>query len=377
MAELWSYSTGTWRYNRVRVYERRPGGTLHVEWTGGPRQTLANLNNEPVMDRDLAVKIADALARRIDQGRRAKQARELLGLPEQHTLEQLLDRYHRAKEGDWSPGHLRQQRQIRDFWLARLGPNRTLRPAPVTEVEQAVRGKKTPRTRQKYLRYIVSAYRFAERKLKWIDTSENLSPVDLPKARGQSLPHSLAEVLAILDAAPAVDLRVAVACELAYMTGRRANAIRQVRSDTYRVEGDYGVVSFPASTDKARRESEVYVTGQTRERIEMLLQRPLVRSSGWLLPDGDLDRGGPTEPVTYDWLLYWFRKAEEAAGVPHVKGRGLHGFKRRFATMAAGHPGASPQAGTDRRTLERIYEQDNPDAKKALADQMETLRRGA
>lgn len=378
--ELWTFSTGKWGYSRVRVYEREPGGALHMEATGRKRESLANLNGDPVFDKDLAVAIAKEVSRQIEAGKEAKQARQILGLPERHTLAQLLAKYHGGtKARKWSAKHKANQERHRDFWLETLGARSYLTDIGPEAVEAtANKGARandwSPETQRKYLSYLRGAFNYARTKLKWITEGDDLRGVDLPEPTGTGEAYTRDEAVKILDAAPTVDLRLAVACELAWATGRRIGAILQARSDGYRVEGGYGVVPFPAESDKARKAGEVYIKGKARERVEMLLQRPLVRSSGWLLPDGDLERGGRAEPMSYDQLLRLFRQAEKAAGVEYVKGRGPHGFKRAFATVHGSSRGASQQAGTSRSTLERKYEKANPTAKKAVADEAEALR---
>ncbi len=76
-----------------------------------------------------------------------------------------------------------------------------------------------------------------------------------------------------------------------------------------------------------------------------------------------------TEPPTEEKCIrIWLYRAEKLAGIEHVKGRGFHGIKRRFATATRGMVGRDKQAGTLEGTLENHYVQDDRDPKKAVAE---------
>lgn len=98
---------------------------------------------------------------------------------------------------------------------------------------------------------------------------------------------------------PEIDLRAAVVGELSYVAGRRLNAIMTLPISCYRTETrivptesgrmsvDFGVVTFPSATDKARKKGEVYLSGPPKMLIERLIATPLCQVSGLLVPRGD------------------------------------------------------------------------------------------
>lgn len=81
---------------------------------------------------------------------------------------------------------------------------------------------------------------------------------------------------------------------------------------------------------------------------------------GPLFPD---KHGDPCSP----WIaLRWLHEAEEAAGVPHVKGRGYHGVKRRFVTGLLSETGDADLVGRVTGTsttalIEQTYRQQSDD----------------
>lgn len=178
--------------------------------------------------------------------------------------------------------------------------------------------------------------------------------------------YETVEVHTLLPALEELDLRAWVCGELAYIGGRRITAIRTLSSSCYRSESrimpgagvvEFGVVTFPAKTDKARKKGEVYLVGPPKRAIEALLATTAVQTSGHLFPKGELDSHEPPPlPITEKVLRRWLRQAEDECGVARVEGRSYHAFKRAFATDAEGSlEGASAQSGTTRETLLRIY----------------------
>jgi integrase len=368
--ELWSYSTGIRGLNRVRAYERIPGGPIQVEYTGGRRQTLANLAGVPVVDRVLAEKVADALAAKLKAKGSGKVAREVLGIEESRTLEELLDRYHRDRGPEWSEVHRKKQGATREWWAARLGLRTKLTEITEADVERAVSewGRQhdwAPRTRQRHLVYLKAVFRYAHRKLHWIPAENSMSGVSVPRPDRGGPAYSTAEVRRLLEAAPSVDPRVAAALNIAYDTQARSRAVLHLRISDYLGDGE---VRFGKATDKAKKSRISALSPSAQAAVERILG-----PREWLLEqDG--------RRMTYDELLALLRKVEESAGVAHVPGRGWHAIKRRGVTdarRAVGDMGAvARQSGTLASTLERVYEQDDMEPKRQIAEAMERLRRG-
>lgn len=266
--KLWRYAVGQKGFNRVTVFERQAGGPIHVEWFTPARhqKSLKSLQGVPVYDRELAIKIAHRMSEEQRRKREAQTASYLFGVPEPHSIGELLKEYHRAQEPRWSQNHKRVQRALRDWWLNRLGEARPLSRIGAIDVQdhvhqEAMRQEWSARTRAKYLKYMVGAFYFAQKKLKWIGEQQNLSAVEVPAGESVSRSYALADVVAIAERAAEIDLRLAGAVEIAWSTGRRINAIRTLKAEAY----TDGWLQFPGATDKARRSGRAYLTDSAQK----------------------------------------------------------------------------------------------------------------
>lgn len=385
---LWSYSPphAVRGLNAVRVYERKPNGSIYVEWydrDGRHQVALRTIAGGPVTDKKLAMRIADEMATAQAKVRNAEYGHELLGLPRPRTLRELFTAYEKAHP-KWSTKHLKDQRLNQRFWEDRLGKDTLLtdvtpaKAAAVIRREMEVNDQFGERVQQKRVRYLKDAYTYARDHEKWITHQHDLAALEVPKVRGNSKPYTLAEVMRLLPATEKVDLRLAALSRIAFTTGRREAAIRTLPATAYSVEKiegkSYGVLQFPADTDKARKSGKVVITGRTRELVEELLDTRAVRTSGWLFPSGDLDRDATTY-ISDQWMRDKLKEAEVLAKVENIPGRAFHALKRRFATQARKYDAdaASKMSGTTSDTLEWYYVQDDLEPKAGLAEHMERL----
>lgn len=369
--KTWTYSVGRWGVSRVRVYERYPGGPLQIEWTGGKRQTLANLAQKPITDRGLAKRVANRLSERLEQEAHRGAAKRILDDLAPRPLRELFRRYHDAKESGWSEEHARVQRQVRDWWLRQLGAQRSIQEITEAVVERTVleagdREGWSGRTRAKYLRYIKAAFRYGHRKLRWLKEDQDLKGVELPKANSGGPSYEPGDIPKLRAAAPSISVEAEAALEVAYDTQARSRALRHLKAS----DVDGVLVTFRDEHDKVGRTRVAVLSETAANAVRRLKEAHPERD--WLF-----ERDG--EPITYDALLWMLRSVEEAAGIEHVTGRGWHAIRRRAITdarRAAGDMGVvSRQSGTDEATLRRIYEQDDLSPKRDLARAMERLRR--
>ena len=396
MSKLWRHTVGIKGLNRVTVYERVPDGPVQLLWYdryGQHRETMKNMAGVPVYDRERAIRIAEEMAAAQREKREAP-IRDLLSIPERYTVGELFARIFKDQGAGWSKKWARDQRRYRKFWETALGRNTditTVQPADVSNaVKKEVQDQEKTwslKTQNHYLNAAVAAWNYAERQLKWITPAQNLEAVKRHQVDEDNteIAYETAEVHMLLPTLEEIDLRAWVCGELAYIGGRRITAIRTLSASCYRIESrimpdagavEFGVVTFPATTDKARRRGEVYLVGPPKRAIETLLATPAVQASGHLFPKGDLDGTDPPAlPITEKALRRWLRQAEEECRVAQVEGRSYHAFKRAFATDAEGSlEGASAQSGTTRETLLKIYRQPKPSEKAALALQLDGLR---
>lgn len=374
----WSYVTGRRGYNRIRVYRDREGAPIRIEWfdnAGRHREVLRTQDGTPVFNEDHAVEYAERAAKAQAKRREAIAARELLGQRPRYTLGQLFEALHRARESSWSEAYQRDQKRYRAFWEGELTKGVSLDRVTPAKVEHLARKAAeangwSPRTEQSYLRYIVDAFYYASKKLKWIAPEQDLAAVEIPKAKSKGVPYTDDETRKLVPATLKVDLRCAGMAAIAATTGRRLNAIRhRMLTDVARddlPDRPRMRIVFDPETDKARDQGVSYIEDPNAIAIvEMLMQTPAVQATGLLFPSGDLQRKTPAKrkPIRPEPLIDMLHEAERIAGVKEIKGRAYHGFKRWFATVAEDADAAARQSGTTRATLERIYRGDRPERK--------------
>lgn len=348
----WRHSEGKKGVNRVTVFERPDATNIFVEWwdsSGRHKQSLRKASGSPVTSREEAIRACKRMAEAQEQ--KANQTfGEMLGVPVDHTLLDLLKRLHADKSADWSEAYKRDQDRYRKFWETKLGAVRlaALTAGGVERIAKAAYPKKL-NTRGKVLRYLVDATYYAQHKLKWITEEHNLSAVTVTKPKSQSKPYTLEEARVLLPALEVQDWRAGFIGYVALQTGRRLTAIRTLpkQPDWFTDHKEYGVLAFPGETDKARNTGEAIITDRALELARRARRRYVVPS--------------------LDECRDWMEAAEKAAGVPHRQHRSWHGLKRLYATLAKGHVGREKQSGTTGATLDRVYVQDERDPKLALA----------
>lgn len=393
MSETWSYITGKRNRNRVRVYERYPGSPIQIKWTDEDghehRKSLRAIDDEPIYERGDAVKVADRVALRLKENRvMGPELRSVLGLPERHTLEELCKEIWAVKYDEWDEEYQTDQDCYRDFWYEHLGKDTYLRSITPSDVEKAANKAAQARdwsagTKRHYLDFIKSSFNYARDDLSWITSMHDLKAVDLPKPDPKQLAYEVDELFRLIDAAGEIDLRLHALALIAYVTLRRMGAILETRVDALQERLLYGerrtVLVFPGETDKSDNTAYAVLPPTTADVLERLAEKPAVKSTGLLFVRGPLDDPDPPEhkqkPLAGETVTEWWHDAEEEADVAWVKGRAIHGIKRRVTTIAKEQMGslseAAHQSNTDEKTLEEIYLRDNPGPKCALADTLE------
>ncbi len=368
--KLWRHTVGKKGVSRVTAYQRPDSPALYIEWwddSGRHRQALKALTGHPVTDRELAVRIVEEASKKQEQLSNQKAAEGFLGVSPNRTLAELLEALHSVRGQGWSDQHARDQFRYREYWLQKLGTGIRLSRVTAAAVESVVAKEAhekswSPRTVRGYLRYLVDAFSFAERKLKWIDPRHNLSAVDMPTGRGASNAYTLAEVRRLLPALEEVHPEAGLIGHIAWQTGRRLSAILALRAKDVRFEEGCAVIRFPGETDKARKTGEAALVGKAARNLRALTER---RTKARLF---GLSRN--------DLIKVWLPNAESAAGIDHVPGRAWHGIKRAYATATEGIVGRDRQSGTREDTLREVYRQDEIGPKVELAETLASVLSG-
>ena len=120
--------------------------------------------------------------------------------------------------------------------------------------------------------------------------------------------------------------------ELTYHTGHRCRAVGLLRWSDLDLE--QGTVRWRAEHDKTGME---HVTPLDDALLEQLRERQLSQlaiGDAWVFPSPS----HPSQPISRHLLRDWWKRLEKAAGIAHVKGRGWHSLRRRFATDLADLP---------------------------------------
>lgn len=292
---LWRRTFGIKGLNRITVYERVHGGPIQLLWYdhrfGQHRETLRNLAEVPIYDKAVAIELAEDMATAQRQKREAPIARDLLQLPERHSVGELFQRLQADKSYEWSTKYARDQRRFRKFWEAALGRSTDVTHVNPSVVANAVRAEVerrrtakernkppwSPKTQNHYLNAAVETWGYAERHLKWITPAQNLEAVKRHEVDrdNSELAYETVEVHMLLPTLEDIDLRAWACGEMSYMGGRRLTAIRTLPSTCYRTESrimqgvgalEFGVVTFPARTDKAQEEGRGLLGRRTEAR---------------------------------------------------------------------------------------------------------------
>lgn len=304
---------------------------------------------------------AEALSKEREQ-LRYRELSDVYGVTPPRTVNELLAKLHEDRGDTWGDAYARDQKRFRAFWETKLGALHLTRvnAAMVMQIAKAAAKKWTPRTHASYLRYLVDAFTYGERKLKWITAKDNLSAVDFPAGKSRGVEYTLAEVQKLLPALESVDPKAGWIGHVAWQTGRRLSAIRNVKKRDVLASEGRTVIFFGADTDKAGRAGEAFVVGRAAELTAELLAMPGAYVLG-------------KEPPSLDVCEDWLQAAETKAEVAHRKGRAWHGLKRAFSSAAHDMNLAAKQSGTRRTTLESIYQKDWSQGKAGLAETLANL----
>lgn len=301
------------------------------------------------------MRLAHELSRKLEQESNRMAQQVAFGRSTDKTLGELAKAYHMAKEAEWSPHHRKAQRRFRDFWLKVFGADAPLREIVPAKVEQLSTGLDvTAETRRKYLLWITAAFRFARRKLKWIGEEQDLSAVDMPKGGTTPEDYTLDEVRRLLPALETIGDEAGWFGHVLFQSGRRPKAVRALLKGDVTLGDGHSVLRIRTAASN-KRGGETVVVGRAHELTARLMERP----GKYMLGAHQMDET--------EMLRRWLRKAEEAAGVPYVKGRGWYGLKRRYVAEARGTVGFDMQAGVRHATLVKHYTPDDLDRKLDVA----------
>ncbi len=341
-------ATKTEPSSRVRVYER-PDLGWRICMTSSWVVTKSGRPMEDVLAEGTTWEWAVEFCEQAARERRLKilEGRAQSGENAPVTVLTLFDRYEASAEAqDWSEKHRDDWTRCREFWLAALTPTALvleLTPARVERVAREARrsAARSSRWDRKRLARLRAAVLWGLNKARLYDVNP-LRGLEMPEYRPdtQELVYTAREMVQLATSHEEVDWRVTLASSVIVDTGRRISAVLLISAERdlvlLPVQGqDRLHVVFRREFDKGRRGAVVPVTAETAQLIAEALERPEVRESGWLFPEGRLEFVDPTDkPITKDAITEALHRAEQALGIPYVPGRAWHGEKRGHVTMS-------------------------------------------
>jgi len=120
--------------------------------------------------------------------------------------------------------------------------------------------------------------------------------------------------------------------DLAYHTGRRISAIRQLRHEDLKLKQNS--ILWPRTTDKVKKDWLVPMSREVRTVIDRVRRDRPLSIGGYLFPSPT----DSTKAVSKELVYSWLREAEDRAELPHLEQGGWHCFRRGWATARKGMP---------------------------------------
>jgi len=375
--ERWSRSLGDRRGNRVRVYEREPGGMLYVSaWRAGVGESRRSLGHR---DRSRAVREAKALLAFVPHDAHEDNARAL-------TLGDLFQQY--TTLGKYLPdGLLKTEPYLQHIRAAGANlarhfgpafPVSSLTPDRIAQYVQKRRGGDITghevRTSaiQRELVMLKGALNWACTQFEKGGPLLDRSPLDKVKVPREKDPRRPLLDVAAMDAleriAPEVHPFLRPLIVLARTTGRRLSAILGLRWED--VDFDAGKIRWRAELDKLGRTWVVPVSRRAQaELVRFRATQPGIGSA--LVFPHPRRRTRGAIPVTRHLAAYWLKRAFALAQVEKPEGSLWHMFRRGWATARKDLPlkdVAAAGGWKDITTLVTCYQQPDDDTLRRVVE---------
>lgn len=332
----WSFKTGTKGVNRVRVFEHAVTGKLSLEFYENGRRLT-----QPLLTLDKGEAKAQAERLAAEFRAQADASRQPL------TLQRLFDNYLREVTPRKTVSKGMHDRRVAHVTLEIFGGNRlvaslTHRDALQWLVERQRRGDLSTGRRSGRpvgARVLVYDLAFVGAVFNWavgadmIDRNpwRGFKPV-LPKYTPRRPVLTADQYEALLNIADQVALGFKLALVLAYETGHRIGAIRQLRwSD---LDFERQVIRWRGKNDKIGFEHETPMSPAARNVLLAARHQDAAIGERWVFPA----QRDPEAPVSALLVQTWWDTAERLAQLPKERGRGWHSCRRTFATELKGVP---------------------------------------
>ena len=339
--KCWSRTVGARRGNRVRVYERQPGGNLYAA-VYDPERRAYNQASLGHRDKESALRDAAELVRLREIGEDPIVGPLVLGtLVARYLAESTTTRDGSLKTEHYRKGCERYGKYLigwfgADTPVIELTPERMTgyatarrsgqingRPVGATAVHQDVKLLKS------MMKWATGVYNNGRPLL----DRNPLTGFAVPKTRDPMRPLIEAETVEkLMGVADRVSPLLPLLMTLMDSTGRRLSSVLGLRWDDFKFEKR--IITWRAELDKKRRP---WLVPMPREAEQALLvfraEHPAIGSTLVFPMKND-----PTTPVTRHLASDWLQRAYRYAGLERPKGGLWHPFRRKWATERKEYP---------------------------------------
>lgn len=338
----WSYSTGEWGTNRVRVFDRGAKGLYCEWWEAGPaptsprkrvRMALGSITHEAAKEK------ADAIALRFRKAEPVK--------PAELTLGTLFDIYEREVTPSKGQSKREHDKRCAEMFLRYFGRDRKPLTLSLRDWQRFIAERRSGKIAPKHstpgravadrviaydLRYLLSVFNWAtmagDGKGSVLLDRNPFKGFALPKEESPRRPMLTPDTYAaLMKVAPQVSPQFGLFLLLVHDTGHRGSSVRQLQWPD--VDLDRKLVTWRGAADKLGFTHTTPLTDAAAEALDAERKRRGV-IGGWVFPK-QTDRTG-TKCTPRSTTVVWWRRAEELAGVQRVPGLGWHSARRQFAT---------------------------------------------
>ncbi|HUK68361.1 MAG TPA: tyrosine-type recombinase/integrase [Streptosporangiaceae bacterium] len=333
--QRWSYSTGERGHNRVRAFAHPVTGLLFLEFSDGGRRRRVALSHTI---HDAAKVKADELALAL--------RKHTAPLEADPTLQVLFDNYGREVTPHKGLHTQQHDRRCTRLFAAFFGAERRASTLSRRDWDGFIAWRyaqgdgRTGRAqgRQVGARTVEYDLKFLHTVLNWAVMARDsagryllqrnpLKGLPWPRAESPRRPVLTAkDYAAMLEVAPRVDARCALALVLAHETGHRIGAIRRLRWSDVDLEGKS--LRWRGAQDKIGFDHETPLSGAALNALKKERKTHPVIGEAWVFPAPE----DVTQPCSSHLVRTWWARMERRAGLTHEPGRGWHSLRRTFAT---------------------------------------------
>ena len=376
----WSRTVGTRRGNRIRVYEREPGGKLYAAVWDPERHkyTQTGLGHR---DRERALRVVGELVRLRESGEDLSGPLQLGTMVARYLAESTHTRDGSLKTAHYMKGCAQFATYLME-WFGPETPVSQLTPDRMPEYAAARRsgkisgrpvGQTAVHTDLKLLKSMMTWATMVYENGRPLLDRNPLTGFVVPKEPNPNRPivdgATVEKLLAVADrVSPWLPLLI----RLMDWTGRRLSSVLNLRWDDFDFENK--TIRWRAEHDKKRKTWVVPMPNKAEQTLLEFRAKHAVIGSALVFPM----RKDPTRAVSRQLAADWLKRAYQYAKIERPKGGLWHPFRRKFATERKFYPlrdVADAGGWKDVGTLLTCYQLSDEDTIRTVMDNPKPLRR--